>query len=153
MAPGPGAAQAPAVGTGGPTAPYGVDTRPAPAGTDPRVLAPERVGAFRRAPLPRAATLPVGEDLVVEYVAAGDTVSLGFSIPGSARDAWEGVRVTRAEAIRSGIDVRRAAYVLRRDPSYFRTDRFMSWTRGAYFFYAGANGPAALDRFMRAFPF
>jgi hypothetical protein len=153
LAPRVGVAQALTPGPTGPAAPYGVDARPAPTGTDLRVLLPERVGEFRRAALPSGATPPTDEDLVVNYVAAGDTISFGFSIPGSPRDAWEGVRTTRAEAIKTGIDVRRAAYVLRRDPSYFRTDRFMAWTRGAYFFYADASSPAALDRFMRAFPF
>lgn len=39
------------------------------------------------------------------------------------------------------------------DPSYYKTAKFMSWSRGGYFFYTDSSSQAALDRFMKAFPF
>lgn len=51
------------------------------------------------------------------------------------------------------VNMKGEQYVIGKDPSYFKVAGFMSWTRGKYFFYAKANSPAALEKFMRAFPF
>ncbi len=133
--------------------PYGIDKRPMPRGEDPNVLAPATVGEFKRPAFPKGTKTPSDEDLTVEYKAGGETVSFGFSIPGTPEDAREGVKFTREEAIQSKVDRKGEQYSFDGDPSYYRTAKFMSWSRGGYFFYADASSPAALDRFLKAFPF
>lgn len=133
---------------GGP-APYGIDKRPMPKGEDPNVLAPAAVGEFKRPAFPKGTKTPTDEDLTVEYKAGGETVSFGFSIPGTPEYARESVSLTREE---DG-DRKGEQYFLKGDPSYYKTAKFMSWSRGGYFFYADASSPAALDKFMKAFPF
>lgn len=59
----------------------------------------------------------------------------------------------REEAIASKVNMKGELYVIGRDPSYFKVADFMSWTRGRYFFCAKAGSPAALEKFMRDFPF
>jgi hypothetical protein len=128
--------------------PYGIDKRPMPKGEDPNVLAPAAVGEFKRPAFPKGTKTPSDEDLTVEYNAGGETVSFGFSIPGTPEYAREAVSLTRDEGDRKG-----EQYSLKGEPSYFKTAKFMSWSRGGYFFYAAASSAAALDRFMKAFPF
>lgn len=107
--------------------PFGIDKRPAKARSD--------------------------EDLNVTYKSGSDSVFFGFSIPDTPADAYEAVKVTREEAIASKVNIKGEQYVIGKDPSYFKVADFMSWTRGRYFFYAKASSPAALEKFMRAFPF
>ena len=133
--------------------PYGIDRRPMPQGTALEALVPPSVGAFRRPPLPTGATPPTEEDLTVSYNAGQDSVDFGFSLPESAADAQAAVTTTREDAVASKVDLRRSQYSVGKDPSYFKTERFMAWSRGRYFFYAHASSPAALDRFMQAFPY
>jgi hypothetical protein len=103
--------------------PYQVAQRPMPKGEDLEVLLPRTVGTFTRKPLPAGTKPPVNEDLNVDYVSGTDAVNVGFSIPGSIADAHEAIRMARQD----GIDTLRKT--------------------------AKANSPAALDAFMRAFPF
>ena len=133
--------------------PFGIDKRPMPTGTDLNVLVPPTVGSFTREQLPADAKARSDEDLNVTYKSGSDSVFFGFSIPDTPADAYEAVKVTREEAIASKVNMKGEQYVIRKDPSYFKVADFMSWTRGRYFFYAKANSPAALEKFMRAFPF
>jgi hypothetical protein len=133
--------------------PFGIDKRPMPTGTDLNVLVPPSVGSFTREQLPPDAKARSDEDLNVTYKSGSDSVFFGFSIPDTPADAYEAVKVTREEAIASKVNMKGEQYVIGKDPSYFKVADFMSWTRGKYFFYAKANSPAALDKFMRAFPF
>src|SRR5215207_5593496 len=133
--------------------PFGVDKRPAPSGTDLEVLVPASVGAFRRDALPAGARPRSDEDLNVTYRHGAETVFFGFSIPETAADAYEAVRVTREEAVASRVNLKGEQYSVGTDPSYFRAGSFMSWSRGKYFFYAKASSPRALEGFMRAFPY
>jgi hypothetical protein len=133
--------------------PYDVDKRPQPQGSDLAILLPVHVGAFTREPLPADTKPPSNEDLNVHYVAGGDSIFVGFSLPDNAADAQAAVTTTRDEAGTSKEDLKAASYRVGKDPSYFKAGKFMSWTRGRYFYYADANRPSALDRFMRAFPF
>ena len=133
--------------------PYGIDRRPQPQGNDLAVLLPPHVGPFTRAALPEGARLRSDEDLNTTYTAEGDTVFIGLSRPETIDDARAAVTTTREEAVASKVDVRRASYRVGGDPSFFKTDKFMSWTRGSYFYYVDANRASALERFMRAFPY
>jgi len=135
------------------TAPFGIDQRPQPTGTDLNVLLPKRVGAFTREDLPAGAKPLSDEDLNVEYTSGNDQIFFGFSIPETEKDAFEAIKVTRREAIDSRLSLKNEQYQIGKNPGYFRIADFMSWTRGRYFFYAKASSPEALERFMRSFPF
>jgi hypothetical protein len=133
--------------------PYGINKRPMPSGTDLEVLVPRTVGRFTRPALPAGSKPPTDEDLNVGYGDGPDSVSFGFSMPETVADAHEAVKTTRDEAIASKLDVSKAQYSVGSDPSFFKLPAFMSWSRGRYFSYAQASSSAALDRFMRAFPY
>lgn len=133
--------------------PFGVDKRPVPFGTDLNTLVPQVVGSFRREPFPPNVKPRSDEDLNATYKSGNDSVFFGFSIPDTPADAYEAVKVTRREAVESKVNMKGEQYVVGVDPSYFKVADFMSWTRGRYFFYAKASSPAALQKFMLAFPF
>lgn len=133
--------------------PFDVDKRAMPAGHDLEKLLPKRVGEFTRPDFAAGAGVPEDEDLNVTYRAGDDVILVGFSIPGTASDAQEGVKTTHREAVKTGLDLRNELYSIGSEPSYFRLAKFMSWSRGGYFFYADAATPDALGRFMRAFPY
>ena len=133
--------------------PYEVDRRPQPQGTDLAILLPAQVGPFTRAALPKGARLRSDEDLNTTYRAEGDTIFIGISRSENFADAQAAVTTTRDEAVASKLDVRGASYRVGADPSFFKTAKFMSWTRGHYFYYVDANRARALDRFMGAFPY
>lgn len=134
-------------------APFGIDNRPQPSGTNLESLIPKTVGTFKREDLPSDAKPRSDEDLNVEYKSGKDTIFFGFSIPDAEKDAYEAVKVTRQEAIESRISLKGEQYIIGKNPSYFKIADFMSWTRGRYFFYAKASSPQALEKFMKAFPF
>ena len=129
--------------------PFDIDKRPMPTGTDLNVT----VGSFTREQLPPDVKAHSDEDLNVTYKSGSDSVFFAFSIPDTPSDAHEAVKLTREEAIASKVNIKGEQYVIGKDPGYFKVADFMSWTRGRYFFYAKANSPAALEKFMRAFPF
>jgi hypothetical protein len=133
--------------------PFDIDQRPQPQGSDLATLLPLQVGPFTRAPLPADARLRSDEDLNTTYTAGGDSIFVGFSLPESLADAHAAVTTTRDEAIASKVDVRGTSYRVAKDPSYFKTEKFMAWTRGRYFYYVDANRLGALERFMQAFPY
>jgi hypothetical protein len=133
--------------------PFSIHKRPMPSGQDLAVLLPAEVGIFKRDALPEGARLAADEDLNIDYRAEGETVNVGLSKPESVEDAREAIKVSREEAMSSRIPVRDARYSLKTDPAYFHVGDFIAWSRGQYFFYAKASSPAALDRFMSAFPF
>ena len=133
--------------------PFTVDKRPMPSGTALETLVPPAVGTFRREALPSGTRPPSDEDLNVTYRSGAESVFFGFSMPETAGDAHEAVKVTREEAIASKVSLKGERYSVGTDPSYFRAGSFMSWSRGRYFFYAKASSPRALEGFMRAFPY
>jgi hypothetical protein len=135
------------------SAPYGLDKRPQPRGSNLDSLLPSRVGAFERPALPPDARLKSDEDLNVSYHAGADSVFVGLSLPESPEDAHDAVETTRAEAIASKVDMTGASHRVGQDPSWFKTATFVSWSRGPYFFYVHASSAGALDGFMRAFPY
>ena len=134
-------------------APFDIDKRPPPSGTDLNVLLPKRVGTFQREDFPAGLKPPSDEDLNVEYTSGDDSIFFGFSIPDTEKDAAAAVKVTREEALKTKLNLKGAQYRIGKSPSFFRFDTFMSWSRGRYFFYAKADTPQALENFMRAFPY
>jgi hypothetical protein len=133
--------------------PFGIDRRPMPKGEDLNTLLPLTVGMFKREPLPPNTKAKSDEDLNVTYRAGADTIDVGFSIPETPEDAHEGIKVTRDEAIASKVPLKGSKFSAGSEPSFFYAADFISWSRGRYFFYAKANSPAALTRFMEAFPY
>lgn len=141
------------VALGGTEPPFSIHKRPVPTGEDLAVLLPAVVGAFKRDRLPERAKLAADEDLNINYRSGGDTVNVGLSKPESVDEAREAIKVSRDEAVASKIPIRDAKYSLKTDPAYFHVGDFIAWSRGQYFFYAKASSPAALARFMAAFPY
>jgi hypothetical protein len=133
--------------------PFAVNERPMPSGISLETLVPSTVGTFKREALPEGAKPPTDEDLNVTYSSGANSIFFGFSIPERAADAQEAVKVTRDEAIASKISLKNQQYWVGSDPSFFRIEAFMSWSRGNYFFYAKANSTGALESFMRDFPY
>jgi hypothetical protein len=143
---------------GGP-APYGLTQRPMPSGQDLEKLLPRKVGTFVREAFPAGTKPSDSEDVNIDYKAGADTVNVGFSIPGNPKDALEGIRTAKTETLIELKRLKRAAEIktalesIGPPTSYYKVSDFIAWTRGGYFFYAKANSPAALDAFMKAFPF
>jgi hypothetical protein len=134
------------------TAPYALDMRPAPTGTDLERLLPMKIGDFTRPAFPPGTKPKSDEDLNIDYTSGKDSVNVGFSIPDSMADAHEAIKVSRDEGKASGVDMARASFSIDTEPAWFKSPDFIAWSRGRYFFYAKASTPVALDRFMRAFP-
>jgi hypothetical protein len=134
-------------------APFGIDKRPMPSGSNLETLLPAKVGAFAREPLSKDLKLKSDEDVNVTYRAGNDSIDVGLSKPESIADARDAIEVTRDEAVQSKVPMKGARTSLKTDPAYFHAHDFISWTRGTYFFYAKASSPEALARFMAAFPY
>ena len=132
-------------------APFGIDQRPMPDGTDLEKLLPSTVGTFQRPAFAPNTKAPTDQDLNVTYTSGSDSVFVGFSIPGDPESAREAIRISRGEA---GADaLKDEQFSDTTEPSYFRSADFMAWSRGGYFFYAHASNSAALEAFMKAFPY
>jgi len=148
------------------TAPYGIEYRPMPSGTDLDQLLPKQVGPYKGSMLeqPNArGTTPTSIDIDGNSVYAtyrnGDReVFVEFSIASSpeyAQSSWDVVVGDANEGIYP-TDPKLAS--LRTEPSYLKVIKdsgaFFAWTRGGYFFTANAKGGEAdLDAFMNAFPY
>lgn len=135
------------------TPPFSIDKRPQPVGSDLEILLPQTVGTFKRDVISGNSNPFSGEDVNVQYSSGNDTIFFGFSIVATEKDASEAIKMTRKEAIESRISIKDEQYVIGQNPSYFKIAGFMSWTRGKYFFYAKANNPQALEKFMKDFSY
>lgn len=139
--------------------PYGIAQRPMPKGTDLETLLPRKVGTFTRAAIPAGTKTPVNEDLNIDYVSGSDKVNVGFSIPGNPKDAHDAIKVAKDESVATlkqqgkAKELTLAEESIGTPTSYYKVADFIAWSRGGYFFYANASSPAALDAFMKAFPF
>lgn len=139
--------------------PYGIAQRPMPKGTDLETLLPRKVGTFTRAALPAGTKTPVNEDLNVDYVSGSDKVNVGFSIPGDPKEAHAAIKTAKDESVGTltqqgkAQELKKAEESIGTPTSYYKVSDFIAWSRGGYFFYAHASSPAALDAFMKAFPF
>jgi hypothetical protein len=140
-------------------APYQLDKRPMPKGQDLEALLPRKVGAFTREAFPAGTKPSDSEDVNIDYKSGNDVVNVGFSIPGNAKDAHEGIRTAKAETIAELKQLKRTKEIataleqLDRPTSYYKVADFIAWSRGGYFFYAKAKSAASLDAFMTAFPY
>lgn len=148
------------------TAPYGIEKRPMPSGTEPEKLLPKQVGLFTRALLERSeqrGTTPTtievdGNSVYATYKNSDKEVFVEFSIASSSEKAQAGWDVVVGDA-NAGIypsDPRFGSF--QTEPSYLKvvneSGAFFAWTRGAYFITATAKGGEAdLDAFMENFPY
>lgn len=148
------------------SAPYGMEKRPMPSGSDLDTLLPKRVGSYKRVMLEKSEQRGVtpdsisvdGSGVYATYQNGDEEVFVEFSIASSAESAqssWD-VVVGDANGGNYPTDPRLGSF--RTEPSYLKVvndnGAFFAWTRGGYFISAHAkSGEAALDSFMNAFPY
>jgi hypothetical protein len=148
------------------TAPYGIEKRPMPTGTDLNQLLPKQVGSYTRVLLEKsqqrgvtATSIDVdGNGVYATYRSGDREVFVEFNIASSAENAQSSWDVVVGDA-NEGIyptDPHLASFGT--EPSYLKVinkdGAFFAWTRGGYFITAQAKGGEAdLDAFMNAFPY
>lgn len=148
------------------SAPYGIEKRPMPSGTDLDQLLPKRVGPYTHVTLERSeqrGTTPTsletdGNSVYATYKNGDKEIFVEFSVastPENAQAGWEVVVGDANEGIYPS-DPRFGSF--RTEPSYLKVvnegGAFFAWTRGGYFITAHAKrGETELDVFMNAFPF
>ena len=148
------------------TAPYGIEKRPMPAGTDLDQLLPKQVGPYARVVLEKsqqrgttATSIDVdGNGVYATYRNGDKEVFMEFSIASSpefAQSSWDVVVGDANEGIYP-TDPHFGSFGT--EPSYLRVVNkeggFFAWTRGGYFFSADAKGGEVnLDAFMQEFPY
>jgi len=135
--------------------PYGLESRPSPEGRSLEEVLPREVGSFVRGPLDGFTDLPANADLNVDYRDERGTVTVGVTVAESPDLARNAVRAARSLC---GAGPRRSrtpevVESLDGDPSFVKTADFIAWSRGRHFFYVKASSAAALDHFMRHFPY
>lgn len=147
-------------------APYGIEKRAMPTGTDLDQLLPKQVGPFERILLEEsqrrgttATSVEVdGNGVYATYRNGDREVFVEFNIASSAEYAQSSWDVVVGDA-NEGIyptDPHLASF--RTEPSYLTVNSesgaFFAWTRGGYFFTANAKGGEAdLNAFMNGFPY
>lgn len=147
-------------------APYGIEKRAMPTGTDLDQLLPKQVGPYERVLLEKsqqrgttATSIEVdGNGVYATYRNGGREVFVEFNIASSAEYAQSSWDVVVGDA-NEGIyptDPHLASF--RTEPSYLKVNNengaFFAWTRGGYFITAHAkSGEADLDSLMNAFSY
>gem|GEM_PF-959705 len=143
-------------------APYAVDKRPMPGGEDLEQLLPERVGSFQRDRI-RAGKDLYRDPIYVEYTAGQHAVEMELGVCRTPDDAQQGVRTYIAES--ADVCIATEAVSVGTEPSFhkgkFDNPRMgergkrlgVAWSRGRYYFSAGARTGDILDTFMTAFPY
>lgn len=148
------------------TAPFGIESRPMPTGTDLDQLLPKQVGPYARVLVEKsqqrgatATSVDIdGNGVYATYRSGDREVFVEFSIGSSseyAQSSWDVVVGDANEGIYP-TDPRLASF--HTEPSYLKVindnGAFFAWTRGGYFITANAKGGEAdLDAFMNAFPY
>jgi hypothetical protein len=148
------------------SAPYGIENRPMPSGTDLDQLLPKQVGPFTRVALERSeqrSTTPTsletdGNSVYATYKNGDKEVFVELRVASSSEKAqagWDGVVGDANEGIYPN-DPRFGSF--RTEPSYLKVvnknDAFFAWTRSGYFISADAkSGENDLDAFMAAYPY
>ena len=148
------------------SAPYGIEKRPMPTGTELDTLLPKHVGPYERVKLEKSeqrGTTPDsitvdGNGVYATYRKGDEEVFVEFSVASSAENAQSSWDVVVGDA-NEGIyptDPHSASF--RTEPSYLKIANadgaYFAWTRGGYFITAHAKGgEAALDAFMNAYPY
>jgi len=148
------------------SAPYGVEKRPMPSGTNPDELLPKQVGPYSRVQLEKSeqrGTTPTsievdGNSVYATYKNGDKEVMVEFSIASTPENAQGNWNVVVGDA-NQGIyptDPRFGSF--RTEPSYLKVvnadGAFFAWTRGPYFITANAKGGENdLDAFMNAYSY
>jgi hypothetical protein len=148
------------------TAPYGIEKRPMPTGTDLDQLLPKQVGRYTRVLLEKsqqrgvtATSIDVdGNGVYATYRIGDREVFVEFNIGNSAENAQSSWDVVVGDANEGIYPTDPLFASFGTEPSYLKVvndnGAFFAWTRGGYFFTAHAKGGEAdLDAFMNAFPF
>jgi hypothetical protein len=160
---------APGPSGGGPApsgaVPYGISQRPMPSGETVNQLLPQTVGSFTRTRVNDRFGGVRSGGIFAGYSDGGSEVRVLVSLAGTAAAARDQVRGSRDETQKLG-GAAPMAESLGTEPSYSQAPGGIVWSRGAYWFSASANGTegdmplpatpddvAALDRFIRAFPY
>lgn len=142
--------------------PYAVDERPMPESEELEQLLPERVGPFERAEICAGRNLH-GDPIYVEYTAGQHAVEMELGVCRTPDDAQQGVRTYIAES--ADVCIATEAVSVGTEPSFhkgkFDNPRMgergkrvgVAWSRGRYYFSAGARTGDILDTFMTAFPY
>jgi hypothetical protein len=138
--------------------PYSIDKRPMPEGEDPEVLLPQQVGAYSRT------TIDVPENLRHQSIDAYYRLPRRFALFRSKIYVQLGICDDRSAALKALATAKAETgaefpdspelFCDETNPSFFKTDDFMAWTRGRYYFGVYAEGgEAELDAFIEAFPY
>jgi hypothetical protein len=148
-------------------APYGIDRRPMPTGTNINQLLPSQVGPYAREALrtPTSKNLnpeeiggAIDQPIYADYRAGNATIFVELGVMHSVKDARDSLDVAVGDAA-GGVFPTDSRFGARgQEPSYLKVidtnGAFFAWTRGNYYFSAHAkSGEAALDAFIQAFPY
>lgn len=146
-------------------APYGIDKKPMPSGTDLETLLPKRVGPYERVLLERSEQRgtvadkieKAGPSVYATYRDGGKEIFVELALNAKAEDAQATLKTAADEAL-GGIPSSPNAASIGTEPSFATAvdlgPAFIAWTRGEYFFSADAKGGGAdLAAFMNSFPF
>jgi len=147
-------------------APYGIESRPMPTGTDLDTLLPKQTGPYERSLLERsqqrgttATSIDVdGNSVYATYKNGEKEMFIEFSIASAPENAQANWNVVVGDA-NEGIYPSDPHYgSFGTEPSYLKVvnkdGAFFAWTRGGYFITASAKGGESdLDTFMNAYPY
>jgi hypothetical protein len=147
-------------------APYGIESRPLPTGTDLDVLLPKQVGPYSRVILERSeqrGTTPTsievdGNSVYATYKNGEKEVFIELSIASSPEIAQSNWDVVVGDANEGTYPTDPQFGSFRTEPSYLKVvnsdGAFFAWTRGPYFITANAKGGESdLAAFMNAFSY
>jgi hypothetical protein len=148
-------------------APYGIDQRPMPAGTNIDQLLPAQVGPYVREGLrtPTSRNLKPEEiggaidgPIYADYRAGSATIFVELGVMHSVKDARDSLDVATGDAAGGVFPTDPRLGARGQETSYLKVidnnGAFFAWTRGSYYFSAHAkSGEAALDAFVQAFPY
>ena len=138
-------------------APWGIDSRPRPTSTDPEEILPAFVGDFQRG------EIRASENIYVEYTDGRHVINMELGVCRTPEDSQQVIRTYIAES--ADVCVATEAVSIGTDPSFhkgeFDNPRMgesgkgvgIAWSRGRYYFSAGARTRDVLNIFMTAFPY
>ena len=147
------------------SAPYGIEKRAMPIGTDLDALLPKEVGPYTRALLERSDQRGVtptsievdGNSVYATYNSGSKEVFVEFALGSTAHNAQSTLDNAANETAGTFPTDPRVGSI-GTEPSYFKSNdgsaAFYAWTRGNYYFSASAKGGEGdLDVFMQSFPY
>ena len=147
------------------SAPYGVEKRPLPVGSNLDELLPKQVGPYTRTLLEESENRGVtpssikvdGASVYATYKSGAKEIFVEFAISSDAPIAQETLITAAADTVGKFPTNPRLGSI-GTEPSYLsvtnKSGAFYAWTRGGYYFSASAKGGVAdLDEFMKSFPY